>query len=303
MQPRTTAKDFFINLGAIVGLYTVVISLINLLFTVINKAYPQVSSYNYYSSSNISWPVAILIIFFPIFVLLMWVLEKGYITEPEKRGLAVKRWLTYITLFLAGLVLAGDLVTVLYFFIDGRDLTASFLLKALSVLVTTGGVFAYYISDIKGKLNTGSQKVWAIVAGVVVLASIAWGFSVLGSPRTQRLYKYDEQKVSNLQNLSGTIENYYYEKQVLPTTLADLTARNYGYDVTDPQSNTPYIYTKVSDRTYKLCATFNKDSEKDVNGRTPVMYADSPSWAHPAGEHCFERAVSSNQYGKPVPVY
>ena len=41
-QTKISAKDLFINLGAIVSLYTVVVSLVNLLFTAINTAYPKI---------------------------------------------------------------------------------------------------------------------------------------------------------------------------------------------------------------------------------------------------------------------
>src|SRR3989344_5660139 len=109
-KPRTTPKDFFINLGAIVALYTVVVTVLNLLFTVINVAYPKVTDYYYMGSQSISFPVSTLIIFFPVYILLMWLLEKGYTSEPEKRNLPVRRWLSYVTLFISGLVLAGDLV-------------------------------------------------------------------------------------------------------------------------------------------------------------------------------------------------
>ena len=84
-----------------------VYSLVDLLFTVINKAYPQISNgYDYTVSQSISWPVAILIVFFPIFILLMWLLEKEYKKFPEKQNTGVHRWLTYITLFISGLVIA-----------------------------------------------------------------------------------------------------------------------------------------------------------------------------------------------------
>jgi len=65
-QTKTSgAKDFFINLGAIVALYTMVVSLVNLLFTIIDISYPKiVDGYNYMGSQSISWPVATLVIFF-----------------------------------------------------------------------------------------------------------------------------------------------------------------------------------------------------------------------------------------------
>jgi hypothetical protein len=129
METKTTARDFFINLGAIVALYTLVGSLISLLFTVVDKAYPRiVNGYDYMSSTSISWPVATLVIFFPIFILLMWLLEKDYRVSPERQSVGIHKWLTYITLFISGLVIAGDLITVLYYFIDGQELTKGFLL-------------------------------------------------------------------------------------------------------------------------------------------------------------------------------
>ncbi len=305
MNPtKTTAKDFFLNLGAIVALYTVAISLINLLFTVINRAYPQTTNNGYYyvSSSTISWPVATLIIFFPVFVLLMWLLEKGYVGEPEKRNLGVKRWLTYITLFVAGVAMAVDLVTVLYYFIDGQDLTAAFLLKVLVVLVVTGLIFFYYISEIRSKLNSSSRKIWVIVAAVVILASIVWGFYVLGSPRTQRLYKYDEQKINDLMNLNSSVQSYYSQKNTLPNSIQDLSALNYYYIQNDPQSGKPYEYQKTGNTSYKICAEFNEDSKQNNSPNIYMRPVGYTSWTHPAGHYCFDEVVNQNGILKPLPL-
>ena len=186
---KYNVKDFFLNLGATISLYTVVGSLVTLLFSVINRAYPQVAN-NYYSTSSISWPVSILVIFFPIFILLMWLIEKDYTVNPHNKA-GMHKWLTYLTLFVAGFVLAADLIAVLYYFIDGRELTTAFLLKVFVLLVITGSVFTYYISDIKETLTAKNRNIWRIYALVLVLGSLVWGFSVLGSPRSQRLYNYD----------------------------------------------------------------------------------------------------------------
>ncbi len=298
-KPKTSPKDFFLHLGAIVVLYTVVISLLNLLFTVIEQAYPKINNYyGYFGSSSLSWPVAILIIFFPIYIVLMWALEKSYKENEEKRQLGVRRWLTYITLFVSGLVLAGDLVTVLYYFIDGQELTIGFLLKVLSVLVVTAGVFTYYISDIRNKLNGNSRKTWAIIATVIILGSIIWGFSVLGSPRTQRLYKYDEQKTNDLTNIQNEINNYYSQEGNLPATLDELN-KNYYSNHADPQSQKSYEYAPTSQNKYNICADFNKDSKQSGYGQT---YPQG-SWTHPAGRYCFAQTINPNTYAKPMPVY
>lgn len=170
MDKQSNAKDFFINLGAIVGLYTVVYSLIDLLFTVINKAYPQITNgYDYVGSQSISRPVAILIIFFPIFILLMWLLEKEYKQFPEKQNMGVHKWLTYVTLFISGLVIAGDLITVLYYFIDGQELTTAFLLKVLVLIVIATGIFTYYLSDARSKLTPTVRNIYRGISFAIVI--------------------------------------------------------------------------------------------------------------------------------------
>jgi hypothetical protein len=286
-KPKSSAKDFFINLGAIIALGIVVGYLLDLLFTIIDKAYPVINSYSYYGSYSISWPVSTLIIFFPIYILLMWLLEHDYRTEPERRHVGVRKWLTYITLFFAGLSIAGDLVTVIYYFIDGQELTTGFILKALSILVVALGVFFYYISDLMNKINSTSRNVWAIVSSLIILGAIIWGFSVLGSPRTQQLYKYDEQKVSDLQNIDGLITNYWQLQNKLPNSLEEsvsvLNTRPYTI-VTDRQTQKSYEYKKTGDKTYELCAEFNRQGSSGGDF--------SYIWDHPIGHHCFTRTVT-----------
>ena len=300
-KAKTGAKDFFLNLGAIVSLYTLLYSLINLLFTIINTAYPKVvSGYNYFGSTSISWPVATLVIFFPIFILLMWLMEKHYANDADRQNSGIHKWLTYITLFIAGGVIAGDLITVLYYFIDGQELTTSFLLKILVLLVIALGVFMYYISDIRSKLTTKSRMIWRIVSAVVVVGSIIWGFSVLGSPRTQRLYKYDTQRVTDLQNINQNVISYFQRKGSLPSTILDLSGDNYYVLPTDPQLNQSYEYKLIgqSAKAYELCAEFNKASDDKTNsGSAPYYYPyQGISWEHPAGYYCFSLTIPLDMY-------
>jgi len=304
-QTKTrNVKDFFINLGAFIGLYTLVFSVLNLLFTVINAAYPQINSYSYYGGSNsISWPVSTIIIFFPIFIFLMWIMEREYILEPERQNQGIHKWLTYITLFVAGLVIAGDLVTVLYYFLDGQELTTAFLLKVLAVLVVLASVFTYYISDVSGKLTSRARKVWRVIALVIVAGSVVLGFVVLGSPRTQQLLKYDEQKINDLANINGQIDSYFYNNKKLPNKLEDISQGGYYVPVLDPQSKKPYEYKKTSENTYELCAEFNKVQETpQARG---YIYGGNTSWAHKEGYSCFSFNVnlgnsSSGLYPKPI---
>ncbi len=305
---KTTARDFFLNLGMIVALYTVAGSIINLLFTVIDKAYkPIVDSYyyGYASSYSISFPVATIIIFFPIFILLAWILGKDFAKSPEKKNLGIHKWLVYITLFVTGLAFAGDLVAVLYAFLNGNDLTTAFILKALVVLVITGLIFFYYISDVRRSLSSKERLIWRIVASVLVLGSIIWGFAVIGSPRTQQLLRYDEQKVSSLQSIDNMVRSYYYNHQALPTDLAALASDNsYTTAPNDQQTGQPFEYRKVSATTFELCATFNKSSV-DAMQSSAYPVRDSTYgpqlYKHPAGYYCFSQTVTPNSSAMMVP--
>lgn len=303
---KFNAKDFFLNLGVTVALYTVVISLVNLLFTVINYAYPKVVvGYNYYyANQSISWPVASLIIVFPILILLMWILEKEYKHNTEDRNTGIHRVLTYVTLFITGLVLAVDLVMVLYYFLDGQELTTGFLLKVLALLVVAGSLFAYYLSDIRGTLTSKSRKIWRILTGVVILASIVWGFSVLGSPASQRAYKYDEQRVNDLMSLSNQISSYYNQTEnfLFPRSFDDLVKDGkYGFVPVDPQTGQRYEFEPLGPTRYQLCAVFNKATPSMQNSSRGMPY-ENVSWQHPAGRHCYVFYMdTSNRNYIPVP--
>src|SRR3989344_5113229 len=268
-QAKASAKDFFLHLGAIVALYVIAGNFINLLFRIINKAYPEVASYNYYfqSGSEISLPVATLIIVFPIFVILSSLVNKIYEITPEKRELGIRKWLTYITLFVAGIMLAGDLVMVLYKFLDGQDLTLAFLLKALVVLLVSGVVFGFYIQDIREQVSIKQRKMWAIIVGVVILISIILGFSVIGSPQSQRLIKQDNQKIMDLQNMQYQIINYWQINGTIPEKWESM--------MIDGETDKPYEYKKTGAMSFKLCAEFNKESMMDGNAKVRMMMQTS----------------------------
>lgn len=304
-KPKSGAKDFFLHFGAMIALYVSVAALLSLLFSIINVAFPRTNTY-YYGSPSISFQVAELLVVVPIFFFLSWLVHRGYAADPEKKQSGVRRWITYITLFVTGAVVAGDLVYVLYLFLDGQDLTAGFLLKALSIFVILGGIFWYYLQDLRERVSGRGHKISAIIATVVVLASIVAGFAVIGSPKNQRLLRYDEQKVSALIDLQQRVTTYYQTKQALPDDLNDLAnGLVYGPLPQDPQGEV-YEYRKTGATTFELCASFNKPSPKN---RVPANYYDpyiNPSdsgkggiWEHGAGRHCFTRDVDPDFFPSP----
>src|SRR4051812_9414401 len=112
---RSTPRDFFLHLGVIVTLYLSVGSLITLLFQIINYKFPDALSginYGYYDpySGAVRWAIAMLIITFPLFWFISWVLNRDYVKEPLRKTVGIRKWLVYLTLFVAGVSMMIDLV-------------------------------------------------------------------------------------------------------------------------------------------------------------------------------------------------
>jgi hypothetical protein len=167
--------------------------------------------------------LASLIVIFPLYIFLTRLLNQDVRRNPEKKDLKVRKWLIYLTLFVAGVTIVIDLIALLNAFLGG-ELTTRFLLKALVVLLVIGGLFSYYVADLRGKWERDektSKTIGALVS-VLVLVSIVSGFFIIGSPMDARLQRFDQQKVSDLQTIQWQILDHYQRTESLPQSLDDL---------------------------------------------------------------------------------
>jgi hypothetical protein len=147
--PAEAARDAFLYLLAFSTLGTWTTALGSLLFTFINRWFPdplarQVPESRYATSSE----MACIIVAFPVFLLVMRFILREVESRPDKLESGVRRWLTYIALLIAAGILIGDLITFLTYFLQG-ELTARFVLKVLAVLTIAGGVFWYYLGSLQ----------------------------------------------------------------------------------------------------------------------------------------------------------
>ena len=297
MSNKITTKDLFLHLGAIIAFYASAVALITLLFEAINFAYPKITgAYQYYSPS-ISFQVATLVVAFPIFILLSWLLQKTYLTDPSLREAPLKKFLSYATLFIAGAVVAGDLIAVIYMFLDGQELTTGFLLKVLVLLVIAGGIFFYYLRDIRNIISSGERNIWRIVAAVIIVGSIILGFSVIGSPQAQRERRYDSQRISDLQSIQWQLVSYWQQKELVPANLSLLEDSISGFRVpNDPKTKQAYEYNKTGNLSFELCADFDRKNMMPDAVYYPESKGVQDTWQHDAGRTCFARVIDPQLY-------
>lgn len=152
MERKSGPKDVFLHLLAIITLYSSAGAFITLIFQYINIFFPDALEYSIYavgsSYSTIRFAISSLVVIFPIYILSSWYLNKSYSENPEKRGLRIRKWLLYFTLFAAALIIMGDLVVLINRLLEG-ELTLRFLLKVLTMAFVAGSVFGYYFHDLK----------------------------------------------------------------------------------------------------------------------------------------------------------
>ena len=201
--------------------------------------------------------------------------------DPSRGEIWVRRWAIIFTLFVAGLAIAGDLVTLLTTFLNGEELTTSFLLKILVIFLVAAGVFMHFIADLRGYWMAFPMRKRYVSIGVagILAAAIVSGFFIVGTPAQARLARFDAQKVNDLNNplMYGPVPN-------------------------DPQTQAAYGYEATGSLTFKICADFNSQSrgtQSSVAGDMVPRLAGIKgvdNWQHPTGNYCFERTIDPSFY-------
>jgi hypothetical protein len=313
-KPRVTPKDFFLWFAAMLFLYIAVFNYVALVWDYINYAFPD--PLQYYPAdpyqSGISWEMATLIVLSPLFLILMWYIHRSIKRDSSRADIWIRKWALYLTLFIAGVTIAVDLIYVLYAFLNGTDITARFLLKAFVVLAVTGIGFMHFLADLWGYWEKYPMRNRAVAWATVVLVAITViaGFFIVGTPAQARLYRFDEQKVTDLQTIQSQVVNYWQSKQKLPAKLADLNDPISNFTVpTDPQTSDAYSYQATGTLSFKLCATFNAETHgNNPYASAPIMPVPvgasgstlSDNWQHGAGQVCFDRTIDPQRY-QPFP--
>ncbi len=293
-----------------VSLYAGVVAFIGLLFEYINHTFrdPAAAGYGYYYDpyqSGVAYAMASLIVLAPVFLIIMRAIRRSIARDSSRAEVWVRRWALFLTLFVAGVTIVIDLIVLLNTFLSGEEITVAFVLKVLVVLLVAGAGFMHFLADIHGywERNTAYARYinWAV--GVLVVATVAAGFFIIGSPQSQRILRIDQQRVSDLQTIQWQVVTYWQQKESLPATLSELNDPIAGFVVpVDPQTGAAYAYTRQSPLDFTLCATFGAEGGySDYSYARPVTAipneAKAPdTWEHAAGEVCFDRSIDPERY-------
>lgn len=152
-RPRASlsAREAFLYLVLFTALYLSAFSVGNILFELIDHAFPDAAAPAFrrgFSLDTVRWSVSTLIVAFPLFLWVGSYIGRGIAANPAGRLSPVRRWCTYLTLFIAVACLIGDGTTLVYNLLGG-ELTVHFVLKVVVVAVIAGCSFLYYLRDLR----------------------------------------------------------------------------------------------------------------------------------------------------------
>ena len=296
---NNTAKHFVLQLGSIITLYLSAAFLITLLFSVINLNFPDTLE-SYWeiesSSSSVRLSIAMLLVFFPTYLVLTRRVNMLRRQETNSTYLGLTKWLMYLSLLVGGGIILGDLVAIILAFLEG-ELTMRFILKALVLLLVVGSAFYYYLQDARGYWLSKEKesKYFGAAMAIVVLASIVAGFFYIETPAAVREMRLDETQINDLRNIQWQIEEALRISS--STVPASLEAVYNDFPIPEAPEDRPAYTYEVTEQGFNLCATFSRDSntEQEMWGPTfdkTALIRNGNSWQYKEGRYCFERIVN-----------
>ena len=295
------ARETFMHLVAFAALYAFVTYALVLVFSYIDLVLPDVATTAYGAMPSeadraaIPGAMAGVIVAFPVLIWMSTLLAREMRVSPDKVRSPVRGWLTYLTLFLAGVTLAVDVITLIASLLMG-ELSVRFVLKVAAVFIVASACFAYYLLSLRLSPEDARRPTlhgafgWG--SSVIVVGCMIVGFMAVGSPGAERLRRFDAQRLTDIKIIREETFNItggtgwrnpavaLTKTQPLPATLQDVRAnsRQRQPRVLDPETGKPYEYSVTGDSTFRVCANF-ADARNE-----PADIA----WNHPAGRYCFD---------------
>jgi hypothetical protein len=146
-QSAENARDAFYYLLNFITLGFWTVALGQIFYRLIEYWFPDPASAATYTVSlrdDLAWQVATVIVAFPVFLYLHSLIQRELRSRTDLYYSGIRRWLTYLALVIAAIVVLTDAAWVIEALIRG-DVTLRFILDSLVLLVIGGGIFVYYL--------------------------------------------------------------------------------------------------------------------------------------------------------------
>jgi hypothetical protein len=302
MTHNYNAKYAFYYLLSLVALIFVSISVGLIAFGIIGQTVADELALNGYSYFNDQFRFAIsaLLIATPIFFVISRLINRGLQTKELDQESGIRRWLTYFILLVSSITVLGIFINVINNFLNG-DLTLSFVLKALTMLIISGSVFSFYLYDIKRADATKKDKVVKIfffVSLTLIIAAFVAAWFFMESPKEMRNRRLDQVVINRIYSLESATNEYYRTKHVLPNTLTEIMNSPGYYNsmermIIDPKTGKEKVidYKKIDETNFELCADFLTSSYPINTATRPTINYAAGSHDHDAGYQCFKSEV------------
>lgn len=294
----------FYYLLVLVALSFAAVGIGQILFQVINAIFPE-STYYYdgaLSQSTLRFGISSVIVAAPIYWFVTHLINKELAKKELDPHSAVRKWLTYLILFVSSITVLGLLIGILNSFLNG-ELTVKFVLKWLTVLVISGTIFLYYLYDIRREDFRENRiiRIFRAVFILLALGSLIAGFLYVDFPSEVRAQREDQARVDRLRSITYQIDEYYRKNEQLPQQLSDITTL--PGQLKDPVTEEPFGYTIKGETEYELCASFETSNKEEAESGTPRSeYWVDPDFVHGKGQECFTKEVSEFILKEGIPI-
>jgi len=292
------AKFVFFYLLELVSLGFMAVSFGIVLFQIINKNIADaLTGYSgSYDDGALKFAISALLVSTPIFYVIGSFIQKSLFSGELKKDSPVRRWLTYLILFVSFLIFVGWLIAFIFNFLNG-EVTMKFILKTLSVLVIAATVFSFYFYDIRRQavenIKDKVLKIFFISTLAAVAIVFVASFFVVEPPSAARDRKLDDQAINNFYTINSCIDQYYRDMKKMPENFSTMQS-DCSYltaDILqDSQTKQTFTYSVTGTTTYQICANFRTSNIGKTNNQVAVSPATVGvnSTAHDKGSQCLK---------------
>lgn len=298
MEHKNSAKFAFFYMLSLVALVFMSVSTGMIIFQIINKHIADfIDQYGIrYSPEQLKFAISALVISAPIYYLTTRQIFKNLFSGELDKDSGIRKWLTYLILLIASVVMIGWMIAVINSFLGG-EFTLKFILKTATALGISAIIFTFYLHDIKREEVAGKKDktIKLYLYGSLALITIAFIASLftVESPTQARNKKLDEAIINDFNKINSAIDVYYQDNKKIPDDLNALKENSNFLtddDLKNPTSEEAYEYKTINEKKYELCATFrtsNKDEQED-----DYRYGPSGFYLHDVGYQCLKNTIN-----------